>query len=158
MKMLAKRKRRLSIQLDMTPMVDIAFLLLIFYMTTTQFKPPEKNLVDLPESHSQISMPDADIISITVTRDDSVFVEYILKDSVYENGRVVLKPERINVATSPDFVGKYIQHARTKNPQSFLVLKADRQANYGTIEAIMNALRDEKMYRFQIITEVESDV
>ena len=36
-----KHKRRIGVAIDMTPMVDIAFLLLIFYMTTTQFKPPE---------------------------------------------------------------------------------------------------------------------
>ena len=39
--MAIKKKRRVAIRLDMTPMVDIAFLLLIFYMATTQFKPPE---------------------------------------------------------------------------------------------------------------------
>ena len=35
----------------MTPMVDVAFLLLIFYMSTTQFKPPEARAVELPQSH-----------------------------------------------------------------------------------------------------------
>ena len=39
---MAGKKRRINISIDMTPMVDIAFLLLIFYMTTTSFKPPEK--------------------------------------------------------------------------------------------------------------------
>ena len=40
-----EKKRRVGIRIDMTPMVDIAFLLLIFYMTTTQFKPPEAKAV-----------------------------------------------------------------------------------------------------------------
>ena len=35
-------KRRIGIKIDMTPMVDVAFLLLIFFMTTTSFKPPEQ--------------------------------------------------------------------------------------------------------------------
>ncbi|MBD3162212.1 MAG: biopolymer transporter ExbD, partial [Candidatus Latescibacteria bacterium] len=34
----------------MTPFVDIAFLLLIFFMATTQFKPPEEVSVVLPAS------------------------------------------------------------------------------------------------------------
>ncbi|TET93799.1 MAG: biopolymer transporter ExbD, partial [Candidatus Zixiibacteriota bacterium] len=50
-------KRRVSIKIDMTPMVDIAFLLLIFYMATTQFKPPEAKAVELPSSHSMIELP-----------------------------------------------------------------------------------------------------
>ena len=47
-------KRRIGVAIDMTPMVDIGFLLLIFYMTTTQFKPPEREHVTLPSSHSEI--------------------------------------------------------------------------------------------------------
>ena len=34
--------RRNRVRIDMTPMVDVAFLLLIFFMSTTQFKPPEQ--------------------------------------------------------------------------------------------------------------------
>ncbi len=75
--MAIKKKRRVSIIIDMTPMVDIAFLLLIFYMATTSFKPPEARAVELPESHSQIELPDKDIINLTVTKEDSVYVDYI---------------------------------------------------------------------------------
>ena len=68
-----KKKRRLSIRIDMTPMVDIAFLLLIFYMATTQFKPPEQKSVTLPSSHSMIELPSKDKIIVTVTGLDSIF-------------------------------------------------------------------------------------
>ena len=69
-------KRRISIRIDMTPMVDIAFLLLIFYMATTQFKPPEARAVELPSSHSQIELPDKGLINVTVTEHDSIYVDY----------------------------------------------------------------------------------
>ena len=42
-------KRRLGIRIDMTPMVDIVFLLLIFYMVTTVFSMPQAMEVNLPE-------------------------------------------------------------------------------------------------------------
>lgn len=42
-------KRRLGIRIDMTPMVDIVFLLLIFYMVTTVFAMPQAMEVNLPE-------------------------------------------------------------------------------------------------------------
>jgi biopolymer transport protein ExbD len=38
---LRRPKRRISVRIDMTPMVDIAFLLLIFYMVTTVFAMPQ---------------------------------------------------------------------------------------------------------------------
>jgi biopolymer transport protein ExbD len=41
-------KRRMAVRIDMTPMVDIAFLLLIFYMVTTVFALPQAIEIDLP--------------------------------------------------------------------------------------------------------------
>ncbi|MCK4857055.1 MAG: biopolymer transporter ExbD [candidate division Zixibacteria bacterium] len=45
---LRRPKRRISIRIDMTPMVDIAFLLLIFYMVTTIFAAPQAMEINLP--------------------------------------------------------------------------------------------------------------
>ncbi len=45
---LRRPKRRLGIRIDMTPMVDIAFLLLIFYMVTTVFAMPQAMEINLP--------------------------------------------------------------------------------------------------------------
>ncbi len=45
---LRRPKRRVAIKLDMTPMVDIAFLLLIFYMVTTVFAMPQAMEINLP--------------------------------------------------------------------------------------------------------------
>ena len=46
-------KRRLGIRIDMTPMVDIVFLLLIFYMVTTVFSMPQAMEVNLPEKDQE---------------------------------------------------------------------------------------------------------
>lgn len=46
-------KRRLGIRIDMTPMVDIVFLLLIFYMVTTVFAMPQAMEVNLPKKEEQ---------------------------------------------------------------------------------------------------------
>jgi biopolymer transport protein ExbD len=46
---LRRPKRRLAIRIDMTPMVDIAFLLLIFYMVTTVFAMPQAMEINLPK-------------------------------------------------------------------------------------------------------------
>src|SRR6266436_1024763 len=71
-----KKKRRIGISIDMTPMVDVAFLLLIFFMCTTQFKPPEKDKITLPESNSEAKAPETGIITISVTKTPTVRVIY----------------------------------------------------------------------------------
>ena len=62
-----KKMRRIGIAIDMTPMVDVAFLLLIFFMCTTQFDPPEKDKITLPESNSEAKAPESNIITLNVT-------------------------------------------------------------------------------------------
>jgi len=64
---------RKSTLIDMTAMCDVAFLLLTFFMLTTQFKSDESVIVDLPSSISEIKLPDTDILNITVTNDGKVF-------------------------------------------------------------------------------------
>lgn len=139
-------------------MVDIAFLLLIFYMATTQFKPPEKKSVDLPSSHSQISLPVKDVINVTVTADDSIFVDYITKMRVMIDGREINRPVRMYEEATTSTVGSVINSVRIKVPRAFLVIKADVESSYGTMEGIMKTLQEQHLSRFQIITKLETEI
>ncbi len=57
----------------MTAMVDVSFLLLTFFMLTTQFKSDDMIIVDTPSSISEIKLPETDILNISVTKDGKVF-------------------------------------------------------------------------------------
>jgi biopolymer transport protein ExbD len=73
---LRRPKRRLSIRIDMTPMVDIAFLLLIFYMVSTVFSQPqamEINLPDPEEQETEIEVKESNLLTIWVDGDNTAF-------------------------------------------------------------------------------------
>ena len=57
---------RSSPALDMTPMVDLAFLLVTFFMLTSAFRAEEPVVVDPPSSHSITQLKDKDIMTITI--------------------------------------------------------------------------------------------
>ena len=139
----------------MTPMVDIAFLLLIFYMSTTQFKPPEAKAVELPSSHSMIELPDRNVINVTVTRLGSIFVDWIEKGKVEVGGQTVAANVRFVRRADIYTVANEINRARGKNPNALVVLKADKAASFGTMQAIMKSMQEKELQRFLIITEME---
>ena len=164
---MASKKRRISILIDMTPMVDIAFLLLIFYMATTQFKPPEKQQLSLPSSTSQFHLPNTDLINITVNKDDEIFLEYITDfvaptDTVI-NGNLVLKDSSTIIrhyidvdarTLTPEFIKvQYKFLAKRVNP--IVIIKADKSARYGSIKKIMDVLQDINIDRFSLMTEIK---
>ena len=57
----------------MTPMVDLAFLLVTFFMLTTKFAPEETVVVDTPSSTSELKLPESNVITLTVDSKKRVF-------------------------------------------------------------------------------------
>ncbi len=70
---LRRPKRRVAIRIDMTPMVDIAFLLLIFYMVTTVFSMPQAMEVNLPPSQNPIPVAESRLLTLRVDSDGNLY-------------------------------------------------------------------------------------
>jgi biopolymer transport protein ExbD len=155
--MAIKKKRRIGVVLDMTPMVDITILLLIFYMTTTSFKPPEAKAVTLPQSHSMIELPDKDIINITVTKQDSIFVDFLQREEVVMDGQAIMTTVRKYAEADVYNVTSLINRARSVNLKALIVIKADRDASYGVMDEIMKSMSENELTRFLIITDNEAE-
>ncbi len=64
---------RKSTRVDMTPMSDVAFLLLTFFMLTTKFKPEEPVEVVTPSAISTTLLPESNVAMVTVSKDGKVF-------------------------------------------------------------------------------------
>jgi len=142
-----KKIKRIGISVDMTPMVDVAFLLLIFFMTTTQFQPPEKDKIELPKSSSDLKAPESDIITISLVKDGRMGIDY--RNASHE--RVQDYPPDIE-ALRAEF-----RNARLANPGARFLIKADQAAKYGTMQDVMQMLQDENATRFNIVTDLKGN-
>jgi len=67
------KPKRAKPSLDMTPMVDLAFLLVTFFMLISKFAPEEVVVVDTPSSISTVKLQESDILTITVDKNGRIF-------------------------------------------------------------------------------------
>lgn len=69
-----KRQQRAEESVNLTPLIDVVFLLLIFFMVSTTFTKETHLKVDLPEANGQISPTDDTTLDILITADGSYSV------------------------------------------------------------------------------------
>ncbi|MDE3056903.1 MAG: biopolymer transporter ExbD [Bacteroidota bacterium] len=152
------KKRRVGVKLDMTPMVDVAFLLLTFFMLTTSFKPQEAVQIVLPDSHSAFKLPEIDVMTITVSKDGRVFLGLdspILREKLFGEEYKFKADREVNLTE----LAQLLREARINNPKLRTVIKADKDGEYGVIEDIMNILqsKDVNITRFNLVTDLSRD-
>lgn len=147
------KMRRVGIRIDMTPLVDIAFLLLTFFMMTTQFKPMEEVEIFLPSSHSEFKLPESDVLTLTISKDARIFMNV---DSQRLRKRLFGAENELvaSVEIPKERLADYLIQARTANPKLRTVIRGDKETEYGIAEDVMNILQKVKITRFSLVTEL----
>jgi biopolymer transport protein ExbD len=68
-----QKSRKVSTKIDMTPMVDLAFLLITFFMLTTTFHKPKAMEVRMPEDDGETHVRQSSAITIVLGEKDQVY-------------------------------------------------------------------------------------
>jgi len=137
--MAVKKMRRIGVKIDMTPMVDVAFLLLIFFMSTSQFDPPQKIPITIPDSHSNLKVPESDVMTIGVGKENQI---------LYQIGK---NPQEFTDIANLENV---VTEQRRRNPRLRVAIKADKVSDYGTMEDIMAVMQKTNTITFSLVTEL----
>ena len=155
------KKHRVGVQLDMTPMVDVAFLLLTFFMLTTTFRPPEEVSVNVPDSHSQLKLPSANVITISVTKERRIWMDVdaqVVRAKIFGADYAQKAGKEITV----EELGALINKARLENlairgaqGAMRVVLKADKDTDYEVVSDIIDILQKTKITTVNFITNLE---
>jgi biopolymer transport protein ExbD len=128
---------------DMTPLVDVAFLLLIFFMSTTQFRAPEVVAVKLPASTAEMRVPETNTIVVTLNKDHRVFISS-------ESARDIQEVPK-------DQVIQAVVAWRSRNPAAVIIVKGDKDVRFGEMSDLMNSLAAAKAIRFNLMTDVKRE-
>jgi biopolymer transport protein ExbD len=150
------KKGRTGVRVDMTPMVDVAFLLLTFFMLTTQFRPPEEVQIVLPSSHSAIKLPEKDVMHLSLSKDNRIFLGFdspVLMEKIFGAGARVRSEIEVSLHDLPDLLIR----ARISNPKLRTVVKGDADAEYGITEDVMNILQKTNITRFNLVTDMKKE-
>src|SRR6185437_14329804 len=106
----AKIKRG-STSVDMTPMCDVAFLLLTFFILAAQFKPQDALNVTPPSSVSNKVAPQKDFLNVTIDKNNKVFLDMDQKlkaDVITELGKernISFSPQDVKDFENTGYVG-----------------------------------------------------
>jgi len=148
------KKNRVSIGIDMTPLVDVAFLLLTFFMLTTQFKPQEDVQIDLPSSQSPAKLPESDVMTIYVDKNDSLFLGFTSQPMMESFFGADYKLKQCSPIKKVELGNKLMQ-ARAQSPRIRTVVKTDAQNKFGVVSDILDVLQKTQITRFSIVTNFE---
>ncbi len=111
-----------EVEVNLTPLIDVVFLLLIFFMITTTFDRDAKIKIDLPTTQNARSVPQKETMELLIDA----------QGKYYLDGKEVLnnKPETLFRAMSQAL------DTRGKNPP--LVISADANSNYQSVVTAMD--------------------
>lgn len=139
-----KKPRRLGISIDMTPMVDIAFLLLTFFMLTTTMTKPQTMEINLPPSSDvKVEIAESNLMTLRVKEDGAIFWNMGIespKKVEFNNLRILMKE-------------RYEQ-----NPKLTVLLKIDRKGKYHMMVDIIDEFNVSGINRFSIAPMGEIDL
>lgn len=124
-----KKLKRVGFHLDMTPLVDITFLLLTFFMFTTTMAAPQVMEMSIPpEIEDEVEVRESELFQIFVRNDDKIFYQIAAEDP-----QIVEVKEIKNIAIRQNL-------KESVRNRLITALKPDTNASYGLVVNILDEL------------------
>ncbi|MFC1682601.1 ExbD/TolR family protein [Candidatus Zixiibacteriota bacterium] len=123
-------------KLDITPLVDCVFLLLIFFMVTTVFSTTPGLRVDLPKAAESDAPPEKDL-NIVISKDGEL--------------------ELNGVPLTIDDLPRALEEARSTYRSKILIIKADKKTFHEVVVDVMDAAKGVGIDELAIATEPEEE-
>ena len=125
-----KRRNSGSIILEMTPLIDVVFLLLIFFLVATSFEDIDSGIkIDLPQSTIR-EIKTVKELQINITNSKNIYVKY-------QDGK-----ERKNVKVTKERLKRVLEDKLSKAEDKTIIISGDKALDYGFIVDIMTISKE----------------
>jgi len=138
-----KPKKRMNVRIDMTPLVDVAFLLLTFFMMTTVFRKPSTMEINLPPNDVNVEIAESNLLTLRI--DEAKLIYYSVGMDV---------PKKLKF----EDLKKFLVESASQNPKLVVLLKIDRKGKFNYMVDIIDELNMAKLDRFSIAPMTEIDL
>jgi biopolymer transport protein ExbD len=138
-----KKGRRLGTRIDMTPLVDVAFLLLTFFMLTTSMARPQTMEINLP--------PDAEV-KVEIAESNLLTLRVNDKGVIYWSIGIET-PAKIEFKDLRNF----LRERASTNPKLVTLVKVDRLGKYEMMVNMMDELNLATITRFSLAPLTDAD-
>ncbi len=137
--MKALNKEEDEFKMTLTPLLDVVFLLLVFFLVSTSFVKPEQAIdVDLPSAREGGPTSDQHVITVNVQKEGVIVID----------GRIISGQTELKQTLKREFEA---------NPGSGLVIRGDRSAFHNDIVRVMNAAMAAGLQDVMSIAVFETD-
>jgi len=139
----ALRQRGSSFHLNMTPLIDVTFLLLTYFMLASHYASAEKPDMQVPNPDQSQAI-------------DRKLEDKIIINALYKAGAA--GPDLMFGAipvSSLDELIQQLQAAAQRNPTVEVLLRADRRVRYGQVRKIMEAVSAANLVKLQVVAELD---
>lgn len=138
-----RKSRRVGIRIDMTPMVDVAFLLLTFFMLTTVFSAPQTMEINLPPKDVQVEVAETNLLTLRIMENGNIY---------WNIG--VEKPQQV---AFKDLRTMLIEKSAA-NAKLITLVKVDRKAKYHYMVDILDEIQLANVQRFSLAPMLPEDL
>jgi biopolymer transport protein ExbD len=138
----SKDTRHGEISMNMAPMIDMVFMLLIFYAFCSRLKNAESVEMQLPKpEHSQ---------AVNVVLEDRVLIHCRPADLARPEGEV-LYSAGVNPPESLDRISQRLAAVKAAVPDVKVVIRADRRVRFAAVRAVMQIVADNQIERMNLV-------
>ncbi|MBU6950576.1 MULTISPECIES: ExbD/TolR family protein [unclassified Hahella] len=122
-----RRQSREELSVNVTPLIDVVFLLLIFFMVSTTFTKESRLAVELPKSSGEASESLADQIEVVINKDG----QYTVNQRVLINSQIATLKRAVEQLSKGKNDLPFIVTADAKTPHEFVVRAMDVAGQLG---------------------------